>query len=277
MANNPADPPDESLAGVYEILKRQEETLRDLIVEARLQYHNLPDKEKQHLEWQRDRTTREVGDLFARQVHLLDETTSWLQAKSLQLGQPVKATQAVAEEAAAQELMKAEAVPLRPTDNIPPGPLTDGSRKRGSVDSPTPMQVQAPAQVQYSIGSQYFDGVPQSLGGAPVKSMKSSKGTNYFAILGLVCALATIFIQPETSGPGGLGTFTHSPPSGSEIWIEWLKGILGLAGLILGLLGGGAAKAPRAGRGLAITAIVLGTVFAIGSLSQAAIWSGLTR
>jgi hypothetical protein len=65
---------DESLVGVYEILKRHEETLRDLVVEVRLLYHNLPDKEKQRLEWSRGRTTQEVGEIFASNIRLLEET-----------------------------------------------------------------------------------------------------------------------------------------------------------------------------------------------------------
>ena len=65
---------DESLVGVYEILKRHEETLRDLVVEVRLLYHNLPDKEKQRLEWSRGRTTQEVGEVFASNIRLLEET-----------------------------------------------------------------------------------------------------------------------------------------------------------------------------------------------------------
>ncbi len=71
---------DESLAGVYEILKRHEETLRDLVVEVRLMYHNLPDKEKQRLEWSRGRTTQEVGEIFASNIRLLDETIARLRA-----------------------------------------------------------------------------------------------------------------------------------------------------------------------------------------------------
>jgi hypothetical protein len=69
---------DESLVGVYEVLKRHEETLRDLVVEVRLLYHNLPDKEKQRLEWSRGRTTQEVGDIFASHIRLLDETIAKL-------------------------------------------------------------------------------------------------------------------------------------------------------------------------------------------------------
>jgi len=69
---------DESLAGVYEILKRHEETLRDLVVEARLLYHNLPDKDKQRLERSRARTTEEVGELFAGKIRLLDEAITRL-------------------------------------------------------------------------------------------------------------------------------------------------------------------------------------------------------
>jgi hypothetical protein len=69
---------DESLVGVYEILKRHEETLRDLVVEVRLLYHNLPDKEKQRLEWSRGRTTQEVGEIFASNIRLLEETIAKL-------------------------------------------------------------------------------------------------------------------------------------------------------------------------------------------------------
>jgi hypothetical protein len=72
---------DESLAGVYEILKRHEETLRDLVVEVRLLYHNLPDKEKQRLEWSRSRTASEVGEIFASNIRLLEETIKQLRAK----------------------------------------------------------------------------------------------------------------------------------------------------------------------------------------------------
>jgi hypothetical protein len=72
---------DESLAGVYEILKRHEETLRDLVVEVRLLYHNLPDKEKQRLEWSRSRTASEVGEIFASNIRLLEETIARLRAK----------------------------------------------------------------------------------------------------------------------------------------------------------------------------------------------------
>ena len=69
---------DESLVGVYEILKRHEETLRDLVIEVRLLYHNLPDKEKQRLEWSRGRTTQEVGEIFASNIRLLEETIAKL-------------------------------------------------------------------------------------------------------------------------------------------------------------------------------------------------------
>ena len=71
---------DESLAAVYEILKRHEETLRDLVVEARFLYYSLPDKTKQQLEWSRSRTTSEVGDLFADRIRALDETITRLRA-----------------------------------------------------------------------------------------------------------------------------------------------------------------------------------------------------
>jgi hypothetical protein len=69
---------DQSLVGIYEILKRHEETLRDLVVEVRLLYHNLPDKEKQRLEWSRSRTTSEVGELFASNIRLLEDAITRL-------------------------------------------------------------------------------------------------------------------------------------------------------------------------------------------------------
>ena len=69
---------DESLVGVYEILKRHEETLRDLVIEVRLLYHSLPDKEKQRLEWSRSRTTSEVGELFASNIRSLEDAIAKL-------------------------------------------------------------------------------------------------------------------------------------------------------------------------------------------------------
>jgi hypothetical protein len=69
---------DESLVRVYEVLKRHEETLRDLVVEVRLLYHNLPEKEKQRLEWSRGRTTEEVGAIFAPHIRALEETITRL-------------------------------------------------------------------------------------------------------------------------------------------------------------------------------------------------------
>jgi hypothetical protein len=63
---------DESLAGVYEILKRHEETLRDLVVEVRLLYYTLPEKDRLGLERSRPRTTSEVGELFADKVRTLE-------------------------------------------------------------------------------------------------------------------------------------------------------------------------------------------------------------
>lgn len=68
-----AAPSAESLAELYESVKRHEETLRDLIVEIRLLYHNLSDKEKQRLESRRDATTREVRDNSAGQIRALEE------------------------------------------------------------------------------------------------------------------------------------------------------------------------------------------------------------
>jgi hypothetical protein len=90
--NVPADPapaaesitselsPSESAVEIYEILKRHEETLRDLIVEVRLLYRNLPEKERKRLEEQRERTTREVRDSFAGQIRSLDEIISRLRS-----------------------------------------------------------------------------------------------------------------------------------------------------------------------------------------------------
>ena len=69
---------DESLVRVYETLKRHEETLRDLVVEVRLLYHSLPDKEKQRLEWSRSRTTSEVGELFASNIRSIEDTITRL-------------------------------------------------------------------------------------------------------------------------------------------------------------------------------------------------------
>jgi NTP pyrophosphatase (non-canonical NTP hydrolase) len=69
---------DESLVRVYETLKRHEETLRDLVIEVRLLYHNLSDKEKQRLEWSRSRTTAEVGELFAGNIRSLEDAIAKL-------------------------------------------------------------------------------------------------------------------------------------------------------------------------------------------------------
>jgi hypothetical protein len=68
----------EASAEIYEILKRHEETLRDLVIEVRLLYHNLPDKERKRLEEQRERTTREVRDNFAGQIRSLEDTIARL-------------------------------------------------------------------------------------------------------------------------------------------------------------------------------------------------------
>lgn len=78
--DNTASAGNESLAEMYEAVKRHEETLRDLVVEIRLLYHNLSDKEKKRLEAQRDRTTREVRDSFAAQIRLLEEKAMRLRA-----------------------------------------------------------------------------------------------------------------------------------------------------------------------------------------------------
>lgn len=70
----------ESLAAVYEILKRHEETLRDLIIEVRLLYYHLPEKDRKRLETQRDAITRQMRDSFAGQIHALDETIAKLRS-----------------------------------------------------------------------------------------------------------------------------------------------------------------------------------------------------
>jgi hypothetical protein len=71
-SGTPVSPAAES-PEIYEILKRHEETLRDLVIEVRLLYHNLSDKERQRLEARRDGTTREVRDSFAGQIRALEE------------------------------------------------------------------------------------------------------------------------------------------------------------------------------------------------------------
>ena len=69
-------PTGESLAQIYEILRRHEETLRDLIIEVRLLYYTLPEKDRQRLESLRARITHEVRDLHAGQLRLLEERVS---------------------------------------------------------------------------------------------------------------------------------------------------------------------------------------------------------
>jgi len=76
MADEPTTLASESLAQIYQVLKRHEETPRDMVVEVRLLYQNLPEQERQRLEAQRERTTREVRDLFASQIRLLEEKIS---------------------------------------------------------------------------------------------------------------------------------------------------------------------------------------------------------
>jgi hypothetical protein len=71
-------PSTESLAEVYQTLKRHEETLRDLIVEVRLLYHNLSEKEKQHLESRREPVTRQAQDAFGGQIRALEEKVARL-------------------------------------------------------------------------------------------------------------------------------------------------------------------------------------------------------
>jgi hypothetical protein len=67
------EPSTESLAEIYQTLKRHEETLRDLIVEVRLLYHNLSEKEKQRLESRREPVTRQAQEAFAGQIRALEE------------------------------------------------------------------------------------------------------------------------------------------------------------------------------------------------------------
>ena len=78
----------ESLAQIYQVLKRHEETLRDLVVEVRLLYHNLSERDRQRLEAQRERTTREVRDLFADHIRLLEASISQAQRTLFKERQP---------------------------------------------------------------------------------------------------------------------------------------------------------------------------------------------
>ena len=70
------------MAELYEALKRHEETLRDLVVEIRLLYHNLADKEKQRLEARRSAIAHEVHESYAAVVRAFDEKISTHRAKS---------------------------------------------------------------------------------------------------------------------------------------------------------------------------------------------------
>jgi hypothetical protein len=79
MADDATTLASESLAEIYQVLRRHEETPRDLAVEMRLLYQNLPEIERQRLEALRERTTREVGDLFASRIRLLEENISQTQ------------------------------------------------------------------------------------------------------------------------------------------------------------------------------------------------------
>lgn len=83
IAEKPTTLASEPLAQIYEVLKRHEETPRDLAVEVRLLYQNVPEKERQRLEAIRERTTREVGDLFAGRIQLLEENISQTQRSFL--------------------------------------------------------------------------------------------------------------------------------------------------------------------------------------------------
>lgn len=83
MADDATTLASESLAQIYQVLKRHEETPRDVVVEVRLLYQNLSEKERQRLEALRERTTHEVGDLFAGHIRLLEENISQTQSTSL--------------------------------------------------------------------------------------------------------------------------------------------------------------------------------------------------
>ncbi len=71
----------ESLAEIYEAVKRHEETLRDMVVEIRLLYHNLAEKEKQRLETRREGMTREVREGFAHMIRMLEDKIARLRGK----------------------------------------------------------------------------------------------------------------------------------------------------------------------------------------------------
>ncbi len=67
----------ESLAQICQVLKRHEEyASRFGCCQVRLLYQNLPEIERQRLEAQRERITREVRDLFAGQIRSLEENIS---------------------------------------------------------------------------------------------------------------------------------------------------------------------------------------------------------
>jgi len=72
--------PSQSLAQIYEVLKRHEETLRDLVVEVRLLYYNLSEKERQRLETRRQQVTFEVRNNFADNIRALEEAISRLRS-----------------------------------------------------------------------------------------------------------------------------------------------------------------------------------------------------
>jgi hypothetical protein len=79
-ATTVAAPGAEALGEVYQNLKRHEETLRDLIVEVRLLYHNLAEKERQRLETRREPTARQVQEAFGSQIRALEEKIAQLRA-----------------------------------------------------------------------------------------------------------------------------------------------------------------------------------------------------
>lgn len=71
----------ETVAELFDALKRQEEMLRDMIIEIRLLYHNLSEKEKQKLESRREAITRDLREGFAPAIHALEERAARLRGK----------------------------------------------------------------------------------------------------------------------------------------------------------------------------------------------------
>jgi len=70
----------QNMAQIYEVLKRHEETLRDLVIEVRLLYFNLSEKERQRLETRRQQVTFEVRNNFADNIRALEAAIASLRA-----------------------------------------------------------------------------------------------------------------------------------------------------------------------------------------------------